>query len=91
MSDLRIEMPPAPLPKQDPALWKAAQGLESAFLSEMLKSAGLGAPRESFGGGAGEAQFGSLLRDIQVEGLVQSGGLGLAEQIYNALVTRSDG
>ena len=36
MSDLRIEMPPAPLPKQDPALWKAAQGLESAYLSEIF-------------------------------------------------------
>lgn len=91
MSDLSI--PPAQAPKtaRDPALWTAAQGLEGAFLSEMLKSAGLGAPRGGFGGGPGEEQFGSMLRDMQVQDLVSSGGLGLAEQIYDALVVRDDG
>lgn len=79
---------PAP---RDPALWEAAQGLEGAFLSEMLKSAGLGAPRGGFGGGPGEEQFDSMLRDVQVQDLVASGGLGLAEQIYDALVLRADG
>ena len=44
------------LPSRDPkdqAIWKVAQDLEATFLAEMLKSAGFGAARESFGGGVG--------------------------------------
>ncbi|MEL6642529.1 MAG: rod-binding protein [Pseudomonadota bacterium] len=88
MIDAVTPTPPAP---RDPALWAAAQGLEGAFLSEMLKSAGLGAPRASFGGGAGEEQFGSMMRDLQVDQMVQAGGVGLAEQIYRALVASDNG
>ncbi|MBC7138861.1 MAG: rod-binding protein [Defluviimonas sp.] len=75
----------APPPPRDPALWKAAQDLETAFLSEMLAAAGLGAARESFGGGIGEEQFGSFLRREQAGELVQGGGIGLAESLYEAL------
>ncbi|WJS83849.1 hypothetical protein [Paracoccus sp. TOH] len=44
-----------------------SDGLEQAFLSEMLKYAG---PRESqgeFGGGIGESQFSSLMNDAYAE------------------------
>lgn len=70
---------------RNPELWRAAQRIEGAFLSEMLKSAGLGTTRESFGGGAGEEQFSSFLRDAQVQGMVETGGIGLAESIYKSL------
>jgi peptidoglycan hydrolase FlgJ len=72
-------------------LWKAAQDLEANFLAEMLKSAGFGAPRESFGGGAGEDQFASFLRQSQAEQMVKAGGIGLAESLFEALKERADG
>lgn len=70
---------------RDPALWSAAQKIEGAFLGEMLKAAGLAAPLAEFSGGAGEEQFSSFLRQAQVDRIVESGGVGLAEGIYRAL------
>lgn len=67
-------------------LWQAAKALERSFVSEMLKSAGLGSNESSFGGGVGEEQFASLLRDAQAEAMVDAGGIGLAESIYDALL-----
>jgi peptidoglycan hydrolase FlgJ len=72
-------------------LRKAAQQLEASFLAEMLKSAGLGKTSESFGGGAGEDQFASFLRQAQAEEMVKSGGIGLAESLYHALKERQNG
>ncbi len=72
-------------------LRSAARALEASFLAEMLKAAGLGAPRESFGGGAGEEQFGSFLRNAQAELMVEKGGIGLAESLFEALKERADG
>lgn len=75
----------APMSARDPGLWKAAQSLEATFLAEMLKGAGLGQAREDFGGGAGEAQFSSMLVDRYAEALSDGGGIGLAEAIYRSL------
>ncbi len=69
----------------------AAQKLEATFLSEMLKSAGLGTPRDSFGGGKGEEQFSSFLRDAQAEEMAKSGGIGLAEALFEAMKVRLNG
>ena len=66
-------------------LMQAAQALEGAFLSEMLKSAGFGEARNAFGGGAGEEQFASMLRDTQARSLAEAGGIGLAEAIFRAM------
>lgn len=74
----------------DEKLMQVAKDLEATFLSEMLKSAGLGKSRESFGGGAGEDQFGSFLRDYQARGMVESGGIGLAESIFESLKERGN-
>lgn len=71
--------------RADDPLWKAAQNLERTFLTEMLKSAGLGASRTSFGGGVGEDQFSSYLREAQAGAMVEAGGIGLAEQLFKAL------
>ena len=67
------------------ALRKAAIDLEAAFLAEMLKSAGLGKARDSMGGGAGEDQFGSFLVREQAGQIARSGGIGLAESLFDAL------
>ncbi len=37
--------------------------MEASFLSIMLREAGVGAPRGTFGGGSGEEQFTSFLTD----------------------------
>ncbi|WP_420861720.1 rod-binding protein [Algirhabdus cladophorae] len=70
-------------------LKEKALALEANFLAEMLKSAGFGKARDAFGGGAGEDQFGSFLRQAQADELARSGGLGLAESIYKSLVERT--
>lgn len=54
------------------------QKLETVFLSEMLKAAGFGEVSDSFGGGVGEGQFASFLRDAQAQEMVRAGGVGLA-------------
>ncbi len=83
--------PSARATNSDAALRKAAHELEASFLSEMLGAAGLGAARESFGGGAGEDQFASLLRHEQARAMVAQGGLGLAESIFEALKEKQHG
>jgi hypothetical protein len=78
--------PPAADPHEP--LRAAAVELEARFLSEMLKHAGFGESRGALGGGAGEAQFASLLRDEQARALAGQGGIGLAESLFDALVER---
>ncbi|WP_417817066.1 rod-binding protein [Tritonibacter scottomollicae] len=86
-----VSLPSAAAPLQqvadprDTMLRQAAIDLEASFLSEMLKSAGLGKSPEAFGGGSGEDQFASLLVNEQARAMVESGGIGLAESIYNSL------
>jgi len=71
--------------QRDAVLHQRAVQLEAAFLSEMLKHAGFGAARDSFGGGIGEEQFASFLRDEQAGNMARAGGVGLAETIFHAL------
>lgn len=75
---------------RDAALWQAAQKLEANFLAEMLKMAGLGTVSEEFGGGRGEEQFESFLRNAQAELMVKSGGIGLAELLFETLKERAN-
>lgn len=75
----------------DAQLRDAAQKLEATFLAEMLKSAGLGATRQAFGGGAGEEQFASFLREEQAREMVEAGGIGLAQALFEAMKVRMDG
>lgn len=76
--------------KRDEALFQAAKELEASFLAEMLKSAGFGKPREANGGGIGEDQFGSFLRQEQAREMVNQGGIGLAQSLYEALKEQAD-
>lgn len=87
MNPIPATPPPAAQapPSRDAALMQAAQNLEAAFLAEMLQSAGLGKTSEAFGGGAGEDQFGSFLVQEQAKHIVQGGGTGLAQSLFEAL------
>ena len=77
-------------PAVDARLRVLSQQLEAGFLAEMLGHAGFGAARESFGGGAGEEQFASFLRQEQANAMVKAGGLGLAESLFNAMTGGRD-
>jgi len=92
--DLPPPRPATALPdyiNADEKLRDAAQKMEANFLAEMLKSAGVGTPRETFGGGEGEEQFASFLRNEQAEEMVKAGGIGLAEALFEAMKARSLG
>ena len=75
---------------QDQKLRSAAEKLEAGFLAEMLKAAGLGKSRGSFGGGAGEDQFGSFLVQEQAMQMVRAGGIGLAESLFESLKEKTN-
>jgi Rod binding domain-containing protein len=90
---------PSPLPSavprpdsaaRDTTLRARAQELESVFLAEMLRHAGAARTPESFGGGTGEDQFASFLRQAQADAIVRKGGLGLAEALFESLKARAD-
>jgi len=72
-------------PEGEAVLRAAAQAFEAAVLAEMLRAAGVGRGRDSFGGGAGEAQVAGMMADIQAARLAERGGIGLAEAIFEAL------
>jgi Rod binding domain-containing protein len=76
--------------QNDAKLREAAQQLEVSFLAEMLKSTGLGSQVESFGGGAGEEHFASFLREARANEMVKSGGIGLAEALFEAMKAKWD-
>lgn len=63
-----------------------AEELEASFLAEMLGHSGLGEISSTFDGGSGEAQFSSFLRAEQARLVVEGGGIGLAELIFNSMI-----
>jgi peptidoglycan hydrolase FlgJ len=73
------------LQDQDAHLHAAAEEFEAAFLAEMLKYSGMNSVSEEFGGGHGEEAFSSLLTQEYARILAKSGGIGLAEQIFESL------
>lgn len=85
------QVAPLPDPSRAGELRAAARELEAAFLSEMLKHAGVGEARGAFGGGAGEEQFTSLLRSEHARAIAERGGIGLAESLFRSLAARDGG
>jgi peptidoglycan hydrolase FlgJ len=85
--DMQI-IPPTSVSSREVQLRTKAQELETTFLSEMLSHAGMGKAQGSFGGGIGEDQFASFLRNAQATAMVDRGGLGLAEHFFQALMMR---
>lgn len=74
-----------PLPEPTDPLFLRARELEAVFLAEMLSMAGLGEASDTFGGGIGEDQFASFLRQEQATAIVAKGGIGLAEALFRAM------
>ena len=91
IATLTATPPPLPAPPtRDDKLREAASKLEATFLAEMLKEAGVGKPVEGFGGGGiGEEQFSSFLCQAQADKMVEAGGIGLAETLFNAMKERT--
>lgn len=86
--------PSRPMPAAQPAtaargMHQAAEDLEATFIAEMLKPMGAAAPREEFGGGAGEDQFSSFLVEQEARAMARHGGIGLGEAIYRSLAART--
>lgn len=78
-------LPPTPMPDRQRMMDKAKE-LEAVFLSEMLSYAGMKPETGAFAGGEGEAQFASFLRNEQASLIVERGGIGLAQMIFESLV-----
>lgn len=72
-------------------LKELAVKLEATFLSEMLKSAGLNGSEDGFASGVGETQFASFLTQERATALASSGGIGLAERIFESLSAQAGG
>ena len=89
---MQVPVPADPTPTLSPArsaqLMKKARELETNFLSEMLSYTGLDAQKGEFSGGVGEDQFASFLRDAQAKAMVDHGGIGLSQNIFNAMARR---
>lgn len=76
----------APIASAPPSLLRTrAADLEAAFLAEMLGAAGMSAQSGAFGGGVGEEQFESFLREAQAKAMVRAGGIGLTEALVRAM------
>lgn len=87
---MSITSPITSLPSAPDPLRASAQALETAFLAEMLKNAGVFRAAETFGGGVGEEHFTSFMADTQARAMVARGGIGLADSIEQALRLRSE-
>lgn len=74
-----------PKSPQDSDLMQKAMALEATFLSELMGYSGLGRAEGGFDGGIGEAQFESFLRAEQAKLMVERGGIGLADLIFESL------
>lgn len=88
---LSVSAPMPDISAKTRAMRHAAEDLEAAFLTEMLKPMGAGAPRETFGGGEGEDQFSSFLVEQEAKAMAHHGGIGLAEGIYRSMLDKTGG
>lgn len=84
-----MQLPPVSTQDRPDTLLRKAQELEVRFLAEMLRHGGMQPMEGPAGGGIGEEQFGSFLREAQAEAMVHAGGTGLAEQIFRSLEERA--
>ncbi len=74
---MRIDATPPQAAVRQPSTNEISDGLERAFLSEMLKYAGPKPIEGGFSGGIGESQFASLLSDAYADALSARLDLGL--------------
>lgn len=77
-------------PARDEALRESAKAFEAAFLAQMLTHSGLAKSLSANGGFGGEA-FSTLLVEQYAAQIVEQGGFGLAEKIYEQLRDKDAG
>lgn len=70
--------------RREEEILKSAKAFEAVFVAQMLSQSGLGKAIAADGGFGGEA-FSSLLIEQYADKLVEKGGFGLAERIYEQL------
>lgn len=70
--------------RREEELLQSAKAFEAVFVAQMLSQSGLGKAIAADGGFGGEA-FSSLLVEQYADRLVEQGGFGLAERIYEQL------
>lgn len=75
---------------QTTVLRESAKALEATFLAEMLKHTGLGAMRESFNGGPGEAAFADHIATEYAKAIAKDGRIGLSEHIFRSLSSKME-
>lgn len=69
-------------------LREKSKDLETAFLSEMLSHTGLDQAQSMGEGGDGAQQYASFIREEYARAIVDHGGIGLAETIFKALISK---
>ena len=85
-------IPPLAAPTRPaPDLRAQAQALETAFLAEMLKSAGTAGMGTGLPGGAQEQPFEPFWAEAQARALMAAGGLGLTDSLVAGLERRAQG
>lgn len=87
----RLDAMPSLPPERETQLRAASQAFEATFLAEMLKHAGLTGRDGEFSGGAGEDAFSSMLTQEYAQALTESGGIGISEWVYQALLQKEGG
>ena len=78
---MRIDATPPQAAVRQPSTNEISDGLERAFLSEMLKYAGPRSLEGSFSGGVGESQFASMMTDAYADALCARMDLGLGKKL----------
>jgi Rod binding domain-containing protein len=70
----------------------AAQEFEAVFLNTMLQPMFSATQAESpFGGGTGNEVWKSMLTDEYAKSFAKSGGVGIADHVYRALIAAQEG
>jgi len=73
---------------RDAQLREQARAFEAVFVGQMLKHAGLTEALTGGGGKFGGEAFASMLTEQYANELVEDGGFGLAEEIYQQLLEK---
>lgn len=71
-------------------LRRASVELEVAFLTEMLKSAGIVKSGTDLGGKERESEFGTFLVRAYATEVAQAGGIGLSELLFQSLMEKTN-
>lgn len=79
---------PPPPSQRDQEMLESAKAFEAVFIAQMLSQTGLGEALSTESGFGGEA-FSGFLVEQYANRLVEQGGFGLAEKIYQQLRQQS--